>query len=281
MKIKTNLFILAFLLVFSAEAQNYLGGLYQISTNSYNGKQYTLFSFSRQGNKLKAKYFVRNPKSLTSLQGKKILFVCSGAFSVNWDPNSPPIGVCVDKGMIINRNVDTQMDGLVVVYNGGAQMGGVVVSNLDKEPINVGAGADKKSFWIKNNDGDKIQFLNWAKTEEATVFQTQLMYSTKGYEFPLNKLSNGNPAERRFLAICKINGSVQHVIVNAPQSDHLNQSAKNVVEMLQSSGYEIFGLLNLDTGGRNYMAAYNDKGSIVQSNGKIEDAINLVIYYAD
>lgn len=273
-----NIFLLAFLALTEINAQSYYNGLYQAGSSSFGGKKYNIYQFSREGNKVKARYFVRNSRALDDLKGKKILFYCSGAFSQTWDANSTPIGICVDNGNIMNKSVDGTMDGLVVVYNGGAQQGGIAVSNLDKEPINTSAG----SFWVKNNAADRTNFLNWAAKESATVFQTQLMYSTKGYEFPTDKLNNGSAAERRMLAICKnSSGTVQHIVVDAPQTDYLNNSAKNIVQMLQSAGFTIIGLFNLDTGGRNVMEARDDRGKTISSIGKLDDAINLIIYYMD
>lgn len=253
-------------------AQSYFNGLYQVKTQD----GMTFFIFSRKDAKIKAKYYVQNPQTLGDLYGKTILLVCSGAFSVNWDPKSPPIGICVEKGRIINRNVDDTMDGVVIVYNGGAQKGGIAVSNLEKEPINTPEG----SFWLRNNS-DKLKFLQWATEKEATVFQTQLLYSTKGYEFSMDKRYVGNTAERRMLAICRRNNGVEHIVIDSPRSDYLNNTAKRIVEVLQRWGYEIVGLLNLDTGGRDYVEVYDDQGNTIYSKGSFQNAINLLIYYID
>lgn len=277
-KTLTNVIFLIFgLFLPCAKAQNYLDGLYQINQMEYKQKNYTLFSFYKKSTQIKAKYFVRGSKSFASLRGKKILFYCSGAFSQTWDENSVPLGICVDRGKIINRNVDAEMDGLVVVYNGGSQAGEMVVVNLETEMIGTSDG----NFLIRKNGSDKIKFLNWARKTEITLFQTQLMYSN-GYDFPLDKLRNGKKAERRFLAICQSKkGVLWHVIVDAPQSDYLNTAAKNVSEMIQSLGYKMLFLLNLDTGGRNVMRANNDRNQVIKTVGELDKAINLLVYYTD
>jgi len=263
----------------------YVNGLYEAFSISYNNVNYSVFDFSRKGTKIRAKYFARNAYHEYSQwsRGKKILFLCSGAYSNSWAYNATPVGVCVDNGDIVNRNVDSKMDGMVIVYNGGAQVGGIAVVNIEKEPVTVKQG--QSASYYMNNHKDKNKFLNWARNQNATVFQTHLMYSKSyGNGFSNSKLRYGKRAERRFLAICTDrNGTVHHIVVDRPNSEYMNKAASEVVNMLQSKlNYTIYGLFNLDTGGKNIMKAYNDKGRIIAQTVQSEsEATNMLVYYTE
>ncbi len=95
----------------SAWAQTYLSGAYIRAEVEFEDKDFTVYTFSRkqvrQGT-VRAKYFAKDANNQFAKwrQGKKVLFYCSGAFSVNWDTDSPPVGICVDNGQIVNRNLN-------------------------------------------------------------------------------------------------------------------------------------------------------------------------------
>ena len=121
---------------------NYLKGTYVKEKVHHEGSRFTVYDFSRKKtNKgiVRAKYFAQNANDQFEdwKDDRQILFYCSGAFSESWDTDSPPLGICVDNGRIVNRNIDKQMDGLVIVYNGGLQAGGIAVVNMDKESVRV------------------------------------------------------------------------------------------------------------------------------------------------
>jgi len=268
-------------------AQNYLRGAYLRSEVSFEGADMVVYTFSRKKNsqgKVKAKYFAKNANDQFDnwRSNKRILFYCSGAFSESWDPNGRPIGITVDNGTVVNRNLVQTMDGLVIVYNGGAQAGGIAVVNIEKECVNVNQGG--KAKYCLSEYQDRGPFLRWAESQSATVFQTQLMY-TKSYGrgFPTHRLTYGDQAERRFLAICMKKGVVYHIVIDHPESDYLNRSADKVIRYLSENlGYEIYGLFNLDTGGKNIMRAYDDKKNRIDGTSQdVDDATNLLVYYVE
>ncbi|MEM6263134.1 MAG: hypothetical protein AAGI38_11545 [Bacteroidota bacterium] len=267
----------------SLMGQSYLGGVYQRTDVRFDESKFTLYQFSRKKGKVKAKYFAQNANREFQRwkQRKNILFYCSGAFSENWSSSSPPLGICVDNGVIVNRKIDNEMDGLVIVYNGGAQQGGIAVINLEKEKVNVTQGG-KYTFDLRSYK-DRTSFLNWARDQGATVFQTQLMYTKSyGYAFPKDKMTHGKKAERRFLAICKKGNTVVHLVINFPESSYLNAAADKVVRYLKKQRFEVFGLFNLDTGGKDIMKAYDGQGHGIDSGStSLNQATNLLVYYVD
>ena len=268
-------------------AQSFLKGSYERSQVEYEGAPLQVCTFSRKKTSkgtIKAKYFAKNAnQQFAAWKGnRRILLYCSGAFSESWDSDSPPLGICVDNGRIVNRNIDQTMDGLVIVYNGGGQAGGIAVVNLDKEPVTVSQGG--KAEYNLRDASDRVHFLRWASDQQATVFQTQLMY-TKSYGrgFDLRKLTYGKAAERRFLAICMKKGVVYHLVIDHPESDYLNRAAERVIRYLvDNEGYELYGLFNLDTGGKNILRVYDDEGDVLAKGSEsVSDATNLLVYYVD
>lgn len=271
----------------TAWGQSFLRGAYVRSVVEFENTDMVLYDFSRartRGRVVKAKYFAKdaNHQFEEWQNGKQILFYCSGAFSESWDTDSPPLGICVDNGRIVNRNLDQRMDGLIIVYNGGAQEGGIAVVNIDEESVHVSQGGDAE-YDLRDTE-DRLMFLRWASQQGATVFQTQLMYTkSHGYGFPQHNLTYGDEAERRFLAICMKDGVVHHIVIDHPESDYLNRASDKVVRYLKDQmGYQIFGLFNLDTGGKNIMRAYNEDGNELSRGPKAaNEATNLLVYYVD
>lgn len=270
-----------------AQTQTYLKGSYIRSEVEFDDSEFVVYSFSRKKNskgKVKAKYFAKNANDQFRdwKEDKRILFYCSGAFSESWDTDSPPLGICVDNGRIVNRNIDNRMDGLVIVYNGGNQAGGIAVVDIEKDSVTVNQGG-RANYYLRNSD-HRFRFLRWAESQSATVFQTQLMY-TKAHEhsFPTNMLTYGEKAERRFLAICMKKGIVYHLVIDHPKSDYLNRSAEKIIRYLRDEmELTVYGLFNLDTGGKNIMRAYNEDGEqIAKGPEDVKNATNLLVYYVD
>ncbi|GAB3959451.1 hypothetical protein GCM10028805_55590 [Spirosoma harenae] len=263
----------------SIQPGNYFNGALSVKKKNYSGTNYILFDFNRDGNVMKAKYFARNANTQFTnwRRGKEILLVTAGAFSDSFLPSGLPVGLCVDNGTIVTRTPDDTMDGMVIVYNGGAQEGGVAVVDMDVKPVT----ADKASYYPRTNASDRVNFLNWGQQKGLTLFQTQLVYSSdRSSNF--NNMSFGSRRERRFLAICKKGNVVHHVIVDAPDPLELNVSASNTKSVLESEGFSVSYIMNLDTGDKNILHAYSGaylKDYKPNSNAKIEDATNLIIYY--
>ena len=290
---KPIIFLSAFLFLFPLSkicAQTdgeWLGGKYRITTYEGYGNVYRLFDFSRKGNSLKAKYFAINAydQYIKWRGNKKILMVIPGACSTSFAKDGIPGGLTIDNGVQVNNSIDNVMDGMVVVYNGGAQQGGIAVVDLDVKPVTVeqplGSGEYKK-FFPRKSYSDRLNFLQWGEKAGVTLFQTQLVYSNDRVS-NFSNLYYGKKAERRFLAICKKNGVIHHVVVDAPNDEYLNLAAKQAKEALDMEGFYVYYIMNFDTGGKNILYAYNGSYLINYrpSQAEIEDSTNLLIYYMD
>jgi hypothetical protein len=272
----------------NAHAQvKFVNGSFTRSIWEHNGDNYIVNDFSRGNKVMKAKYFAQNAyyqyQNWKMTSGKTVMYVCAGAFSETWDVSSVPVGLCVDNGTTVNRDVDNSMDALIVVYNGGADRGGIAVVNLDYDPITVDGSIP---YYPRSNSYHKLQFIDWAEANSATIFQSQWLYDNKrGYGSGISSSSNhGNPAPRRMLAICiDDSGVVHHLVIGVESSQYLGQAARNVVDLIRlTDGYKVIGLINLDRGGKDIMETYNDYGLQVASGTvDISKATNLLVYYID
>lgn len=274
-----------------ANSQSYFDGKFKISTSTYQGYTYQLYQFSRGGNLIKAKYFASDAYSqyLNWKSGKSILLVTAGAFSDSWKSDGKPIGICVDNGKPINRQPDNIMDGMVIVYNGGTQQGGVAVVDMDVKNVVVQTDTGSASFSPRTSSLDCVNFLAWGQKSGVTLFQTQLVYSTDRYD-NFSNLYYGAKKERRFLAICRKDNVVHHVVVDAPARLELNLSASHAKSVLNQEGYTVLYIMNLDTGCKNILYAYNgvylenaepNKEAGCSTEAVIEKATNLLVYYKD
>ncbi|GAA4318748.1 hypothetical protein [Flaviaesturariibacter amylovorans] len=274
------------------QAQDFYGGKYRRKGYTHYGNTYTLYDFSREGTNMKAKYFAQNAYSQFNAwkSGKQILLITAGAFSDKWTSDAVPVGLCVDNGSIVNRSPHSDMDGMVIVYNGGSQQGGVAVVDMDYKNVTVQdpvGSSNSVSYAPRSSASDRVNFLNWGEKNGVTLFQTQLVYSS-------DRSSNfGNPTfgakrERRFLSICRKGGVVHHVVVDAPDALELNLAASRTKEVLEHDGFSVLYILNLDTGCKNLLFAHN--GSSLEDVSpktsctpapSLENATNLIVYYVD
>lgn len=274
-------------------AQSYLGGKFRKKTYTYQEHTYTLYAFSRKDSEVRAKYFAQNAYNQyrTWKSGKTILLVTTGAFSDSWENNAKPVGLCVDNGTVVNRTPDRIMDGMVIVYNGGGQAGGIVVVDLDVRNVQVeNPPGTKKSYDPRASVLDRIEFLKWGEDNGLTLFQTQLLYSKDRNENFTNIL-HGNKRERRFLALCSKDGVTHHVVVDAPDDLELNLAASQAKHVLEHDGFSVTYILNLDTGDRNLLYVHNgerledlDPFEGLDANrhrALLENAANLLVYYKE
>lgn len=85
--------------------------------------------------------------------------------------NPKPVGLCIDNGEIVNKSLANDLGGLVIVY----ATGGIVTTRLSDGNLTMQTNSGNKVFDIKNSAFDRVQFINWAKEFEATVFQAHLL----------------------------------------------------------------------------------------------------------
>lgn len=281
-----------FILIVSLVTSSQLLAQYNLSTHStIRNNDITLFNLSKNGSsygqaiwmnrsasskRIKAKYFASGNAYQAYLnwkKGKDIILVSSGAYSEGWTSHSSPIGLCVDNGRIVNRNIKNEMDGLVIVE----AIGGVRVSDIDLGNLSL-LSINRKNV---NPRKDKITLLNWGASENATIFQTHLL----AYDNQLRVGTNGSykTSSRRMLALAIKNGEVMHIIFHIKRDVTLYEATKDINRTLKNRGIYVVGILNLDTGGYDILKVYKDSGyafsDISGTVNNVSDATNLLVYY--
>ena len=253
--IKTAL-IFAFICFFSlhGSAQNcYLDDYVEISSVKGDTDTYDVVAMRRSGDRIRAKYFAArdyNGKSvherykLWSKSNPNVVLISSGTYMNDY---GVPVGLTIDNGIVVNESLKyDEMDALVIIY----ATGGVVVSNLKKGGLYIKA--LKKTLNIRKSSLDLDAFIEWAKANEATVFQTHLLAYDN--EVTINsKKSSTKQRERRFLAVGKNeDGEIIHSIVFNPEKTSLYNGSEKVKEFLNEfKDIEIIFMINLDTGMQN------------------------------
>ncbi|MGH1336711.1 MAG: hypothetical protein ACRBFS_11330 [Aureispira sp.] len=211
-------------------------------------------------------------------KGKEVFLTCSGAFSDDLDKTDGalPVGINIENGYAKNRKVKKDgMDALVIVY----ATGGIVVSDLTKGDLHLQSLGKKLN--IRESTTDKYDFLEWAKDEKATVFQTQLL----AYKNQLKIDSRGrkNKRERRFLALATTNtGTLYHIVFDLPEGAYLYDGAQKVLAHLNDQNMDVTALLNLDTGAYNVLEVNTGDDSLdseLEGETSISRAVNLLSYH--
>ncbi|MEO1653433.1 MAG: hypothetical protein AAFU64_07815, partial [Bacteroidota bacterium] len=225
--------------------------------------------------KVKAKYFaigeVNNRLDEWESE-KKVILSCSGAFTTN-DFGSPlPVGLTVDNGVVVNKKLNDDMDGLVIVYG----TGGIVVSDKDQGNLHlqsIGKSVDVRESW------DRYELIKWAEKEEATIFQTQLLAYKNQLRLDVNKARRKN-RERRILVLARTAQKVvYHVIFDIHDGVYLGEIAEEILDYLNSKNVEVVAMLNLDTGWYNMMKLYDTNREVVLKRNPDKDPTNLLVYY--
>ena len=274
---------------FSSIAQ-YNENYVQAKTADIYGDDIKVVKMSRKDNHIKVKYFAakENGKSVYDRYrswsaNKSIIAYSSGTYMDKCEGNPMdfnPVGVCFDAGKLVNERIKNDMDGLIIVY----ATGGVVASNLKEGNLSVKESSTGKSFVLNlRNAFDFSTFKNWAREEEATVFQTHLL----NYKGVLGVGTNGSPnaRERRFLAVCKDeDGNIIHCLINLAGRNTIYDATTKVSDYLKKieDMDNIIFLINLDTGCQDVFQAFDENGNYKTGfSGRmpINSAANLLVYY--
>lgn len=286
-------FICVFIFGNSASAQ-YDAALVKTTTLEYEGDEFQVIQLSRANNRIKVKYFAAkdfvNNKSIIQRfndwkMGRNVVLYSSGTYMDDYNSNAKPVGLTMDQGVMVNERLETnRLDALVIVY----ATGGIVVTNLKDGNLNYINQGSKVSANL-NNSLQRAGFINWAKENAATVFQTHLLVydNTLKLTDPLysNCTTCKQKRERRFLAAVKDSeGNIYHVIVNnLNHSNSLYQATQKTLKYLnERKDFQVVFMINLDTGAQDVFQFYESKGTPhpkLKGPTDIKIAVNLLVYY--
>lgn len=260
-----------------------------INTN-YGEMDFCTIRMSRKDDKIRVKYFatmLNNQTVHTRFQrwkpNKNLIVACAGTYFSKPSEGGGPVGLCVDEGVIVNRNSDLSFHGLVVVYASG----GIQVVNLKNSIFKTIVNGVVTEYDIKNEYGKNL-FINWAKSSRATVFQTNLLAENNiNLVSPTAISSSKTPlAARRVLIVTKgLNGVEYHSIVYTRKNVSLYEFTNNLLAFMKSSQQmvEVKFILNLDTGAQNWIETYDSNGGLIKDGECLyshftENPVNLLVY---
>lgn len=287
------LIIFLFSTAFIKGTDGYNEELVEVSTAVFKSDKFHVISLNRQNKRIHAKYFAatdpHNNKSVSERylawkKGKNIIAVSSGTYMTSCIPAyAKPVGLCIDNGIIVNNSMDTRLGGLVIV----SQTGSIVATKISDGNLTIHENGENKQIDI-NKTFDRNHFVNWAKNNDATVFQSHLLV----YEDKLNTSpctgttkSCSNKASRRFLAVgFNENNERVHIIIHSPSETTLYDGTYKVFKFLKEfkEMRKISFMINLDTGCQDVFNFYHTDGSKTPKiKGTLDEheAVNLLIYH--
>ena len=265
--IKSFLVLSCFLIFSSFIYENnlsYFGG--KVNFFSVNGtNNYQIFQFERPS--IKVKYFgsTQNGESVALRfkkwrAGKNVVLACSGTYSINnYSNNYVPDGLCIDDGFVVNNSINNNLGAFVIVE----KVGGIRVFTKESGVICQSVGSQR--LYPASNALDRVTFIEWAKKESATVFQTHCLF------FSGQKRCNNYSSdirERRILAICEnSNKKINYFILNLPTANPLNICDANdlFLGQIKAKGYSPIALVNLDVGNFDIIHVYDENGNNIDS----------------
>ena len=213
---------------------------------------------SRASERAKAKYFAHRQSGSVVFDrykswrpGKDVFIMSSGAYATGWNGEDLPAGITVDNGEIVNRSYETRMDGLVIIY----ATGGIAVSNIEDGDLYL-ASLNRRVDVKKASD--RSLFLNWAVSEDATVFQTHLLAYKNQLQFVSRR--NNRTAVRKFLVLAQsAGGELFHIIFYTKHGGYsLYDGAYKTLSYLKGKSMNVIAMINLDTGGYDIIGTGED-----------------------
>lgn len=260
----------------------------EVSNVEYEGENYSVVYMQRSGERVRAKYFAAKDYYGNSVHERYenwkntnsgVILVSSGTY---WNGQGIPEGLTIDNGVTVNESlIFDRMDALTIVF----ATGGIVVSDLKEGNLKIsGGGVDpNREFDLRGSATDLYDFKKWAKSQEATVFQTHLL--VYGDDLKISSLnSDKTRRERRFLAVGKNeDGDIIHMIVQRPEYATMYQSSKKTKDFLNKyAEMEVIFMINIDVGYQDVFELKNwdcSTNKTIKGQKKLSEAVNLLVYY--
>jgi hypothetical protein len=287
MKFITSVMLLAGM-PFFAKAQ-YDPKYVETKTLRVDGETYAIEKMMRREGKVKVKYFAYKDGSTSVYQrykawsaNRRVIAVSSGTYMTTCNvATAQTVGLCIDNGRLVNNSLSDKMDGLIIVY----PTGGLAATNIKDGNLNVRINGNDKVFDLRKQY-DQIEFIDWAKSEQATIFQSHLFVYKNGLKITDNGSETAKKlAPRRFLAVCSSGNDVIHYIVNLPAASTLYNGTVKALKYLNNlEQVNVVFMVNLDPGCQDVYKIFDKNGKEVTSknfSGTLDtsQAANLLVYY--
>ncbi|MEQ1747513.1 MAG: hypothetical protein ABMA02_18935 [Saprospiraceae bacterium] len=268
----------------SAVSGCYSSDFVDITTVKHQNETYSMVVMRRDGDRVKAKYFAAKDYNGSTVYNRYltwknnnpgVILLSSGTYTDNYDNAQ---GLTIDNGVVVNESlICDKMDALVIVYASG----GIAVSDLRVGGLSVSGIPRKLNLCSSSTDLD--DFIEWAKEEGATVFQTHLL-AYKNEVKVKRATSSKTVRERRFLAVGKDeSGKYVHVIVHNPDQTTLYDGTEKVLRFLREfKDMDVTFMINLDTGAQDVFELHNPDCSVnstIKGQKPPSAAVNILAYY--
>ncbi len=258
--------------------------LVSFGSKSFNNEEFKIVTLKRDNNRVRVKYFASEigGKSVGERynewsKNKNIICYSSGAYMSDLSASQANlVGLTFDYGDVVNQHlILDRLHALVVVYPNG----NIDIANLNEGTLTFSGSGSANTFDLTNSM-QKQKFIDWAKDNKLTIFQTHLLAFNN--EILLAKNSPPDERERRFLVVAEKNGKEVQFIIHKEQYSSLLRSTTAVFDYLKSKGYSVKSLINLDTGAQDVFKFFNYDGTennklVTKMN--VNDARNLIVYY--
>ena len=281
--------IFAFVALASIHGQataQYDGDYAGIGTEIIDNEKYTVVEMTRKDQRIKVKYFADKDYSGKSVYSRYLEWsrnrsVVCASVGTYFDDSRRPVGICIDDGYIINRT-EMNMDGLVIVY----KTGGIVATNIKEGNLTVQSPEGGSMVLNIRNSLDRSRFFKWAQENNATVFQSHLLYYKN--EMKISSVnSKSDMRERRMLGVAKDDeGNIRYYVINLKSYNTLYNATEKIVRYLKKkSGItDVVFLINLDTGFQDAFQVRRPDGSIITNKDftgekELSVAQNLLVFY--
>lgn len=240
---------------------------------------------SRKSQKAKAKYFAYEQEGEEVherydnwREDKNVFLISSGAYATDFSNSALPTGLTVDNGIVVNRDYQDKMDGLVIIES----VGGIRVSNIEDGDLYLRSLSGKVDV---KDPLDRVKFLDWAKKEDATVFQTHLLVYKNELKIDKDQ-SSSKTAKRKFLVLAiDEHGELFHIIFYMKKRSYSLYKGTNMVyQYLNDKDINVVAMINLDTGAYDILHTgeevrdCNNNYIVGTSNEKREEMTNLLAY---
>jgi len=260
----------------------------EISNVSYKNEKFTVVMMKRDGDRIKAKYFAARDNNGNSVYNRyqewkkrhgNIVLVSSGTYM---DNDYKPQGLTIDNGIPVNESIIyNRMDAMAIVY----ATGGIVVTDLTAGDLSVTGGgiSSGRKLNLRKSATDLEDFIEWSKSQEATVFQTHLLvYKNQLRVDP--HTSSPTKRERRYLAVGKDeDDKIVHLLIHSPGNSSLYEGANKTLAFLNDyKDINVIFMINLDTGYQDVFELYNSNctvNSTIKGTQPLNKAVNLLAYY--
>lgn len=183
-----------------------------------------------------------------------------------------PTGLTVSNGLLLNKNISDELDGLVVLYKGQLK-----VFNLKSDKV----GIDLKTFNLSDTRSFQA-FMEFCSLNKCSVFQTHLL-AHRNSNLVCPTTASKRSAFRKTLVILEDESELQtHVLYQLNNRVYsLFELTSHLLKLNESKN--VTAIINFDTGAVDFLKVYSEPGKRLtnrdgNSNNYLTELSNFLLY---